>query len=181
MAVALLTRLTNPIASPSSMATRRSMVAWKVLSPTFWSCTPSSTAHTIQTCIICKEANIWNQAAAGAQEEEEEEPTCSEPGGAKHLTGVQLRVMKSYIGKIKKKKNLVQLWSSFMCSKLIIQKKKKTVNISGLTFSNLQHGEAHVVAELHSGEFQQGIADLWPQQVTAWPLDREGDVHGLPN
>lgn len=91
MDVALFTRLTNPIASPSSMAIRRSMLAWKVLSPTFWSCTPSSTAH--RHTHTCKEGNARNQAAAGA---EEEEPTCSEPGGAEHLTGVQLRVMESW-------------------------------------------------------------------------------------
>lgn len=65
MAVALLTRLTSPIASPSNMAIRRSMLAWKVLSPTFWSCTPSSTAHRYRD--ICEEA-AGNQVAAGAEE-----------------------------------------------------------------------------------------------------------------
>lgn len=164
MAVALLTRLTNPIASPSNMATRRSMVAWKVLSPTFWSCTPSSTTHTIQTCIICEEVNIWNQAAAGAEEEEEEEPTCSEPGGAKHLTGVQLRVMKSYIGKIKKKK----IWSSFDLPSCVPNWTYKN--------KNCEHFRTHVQQSAARGSpCSSWTPQWWVPARHRWPLTPTGN------
>lgn len=49
----------------------------------------------------------------------------------------------------------------------------------GLTLGYLQHGEAHVVAELHRGEPQQQVGDLRPQQVAPGATHGEVDVHRL--
>lgn len=50
-----------------------------------------------------------------------------------------------------------------------------------LTLSDLQHGKAHVVAELHHRKLHQSVADVRAQHVTPGTTHREGDVHRLPH